>query len=66
MKKSVIEAMERERQRSAEFPGVTVRVMDRPKKHAVVTASDWVYRERTLAGWHTVATFKGGKEVQHG
>lgn len=63
MKKSIIEAMEQARQHSAVYPDMIVRVMDKPRKHAVVTASEWIYRERVLAGWHTVATFKNGKEL---
>ena len=63
MKKSIAEAMQRAQQQSAEHPGVIVRVMDKPRKHAIVTASEWVYKERILDGYVTVAVFKDGKEV---
>lgn len=63
MKKSIAEAMQRAQQQSAEHPHNTVRVMDKPRKHAVVTASEWVYKERILDGYVTVAVFKDGKEV---
>lgn len=63
VKKSIIEAQKRALQISEEHPDLTVRVLDKSRKHAVVNTSDWVYRERVLEGWHTVATFKGGKEV---
>lgn len=64
MKKSVIEARKRARQISEAHPDLTVRVLDKPRKHAVVNTSEWVYRERTLDGWHVVAVFKNGEEVE--
>lgn len=63
MKKSVVSALEQAREHSEAFPDVTVRVMDRARKHAIVTASEWVYKEAINDGWHTVATFRDGKEV---
>lgn len=63
MKKSVEEAKARAQKLSAEHPHNTVRVLDKPRKHAVVCASEWVYRERILDGWHTAAAYKAGKEV---
>lgn len=63
MKKSLQIAIEEARKHSLEFPNITVRVMDKPRKSAVVTASEWTYRERILDGWHTVVIFAGGQEV---
>ena len=63
MKKSVEKATIRAKALSTENFGVPVRVMDKPRKHAVVTASEWVYCERILDGWHTVVTYRNGKEV---
>lgn len=63
MKKSIAEAMQRAKAHSLEHLGITVRVLDRPRKHAVVCASEWIYKERVLEGWRTVAVFKDGKEV---
>ena len=63
MKKSLEEAKARAKQHSAEYPDVIVRVMDKPRRHAVVCTSEWSYRERVFAGWHTVAIYKDGKET---
>ena len=62
-KKSLTEAENRARQHSVEHPSITVRVMDKYRKHAVVCASEWVYNERILDGWHTVVTYRNGKVV---
>lgn len=50
MKKSVYEAMERAKKHSEDFPTIRVWVMDKPRKHAVVCASDFVQRERIVEG----------------
>ena len=50
--------------KSVEHPHNTVRVLDKSRKHAVVCASEWVYRERILDGWHVVTTYRAGKEDQ--
>ncbi len=63
MKKSLQIAIDAARQHSLNFPKVKVRVMDMPKKPAVFTASEWVYKERVLSGYHTVITFVNGEEV---
>lgn len=63
MKKSLEEAKIQAYRHSMLHPGTTVRVMDKPRKHAIVCASEWVYRERVLDGWHTVLTYRNGKEV---
>ena len=63
MKKSVEEAKARAQKLSAEHTNNTVRVMDKPRKHAVVCASEWVYKERVFDGWNTVVTYRAGKEV---
>ena len=61
MKKSMIPAVEEAMSLSLAQPELTVRVMDRSYQRAVVCSDETVYRERVLCGWHTVATFKGGK-----
>ena len=45
-KKSLVLAMEEAQQLSIKHPGVTYWVMDKPRKRAIVTGSDWIYRER--------------------
>lgn len=32
-------------------------------QRAIVTGNPWVYRERIIDGYFTVATFKGGKQI---
>lgn len=63
MKKSVYEAMERAKKHSEDFPTIRVWVMDKPRKHAVVCASDFVQRERIVEGWTVLAEFQNGKRV---
>lgn len=60
-KKSLQAARTEAVETSKAHPGLTVRVMDKPRKTAVVTVSDWVYRERILDGWHTVEIYIDGK-----
>ena len=62
-KKSLVLAMEEAQQLSIKHPGVMYWVMDKPRKRAVVTGSDWIYRERVLEGWHTYVKFLNGKMV---
>lgn len=64
MKKSLAEAIERGLEYSKKFPETTVYVMDKPRQHAAVHTSEWVYREKILAGWHTVKKFLNGQEVK--
>lgn len=64
MKKSLIEAMKTAKQESIEHANVVIMVMDKKGKSAVTTASEWVYRERVLSGYHTVARFLNGQEVK--
>ena len=45
---------------SRQHPGIFYRVMDRPGGAPVITGSDWVYRERVLMGWSTLAVFRSG------
>ena len=59
MKKSLEEAIIQAYRHSMLYPGM----MDKPRKHAIVCASEWVYRARVLDGWHTVLTYRNGKEV---
>lgn len=60
-KKSLALAMEEARQLSIEHPGVLYRVMDKPRERAIVTGSDWIYRERILEGWHCLFQVRDGK-----
>ncbi len=62
-KKSLARAMEEAQQLSIKHPGVMYWVMDKPRKRAIVTGSDWIYRERVLEGWHTYVKFLNGKMV---
>lgn len=64
MKKSLKEATARAQRLSAEHPNNTVRVMDKPRNRAVVCASEWIYKERVLDGYVTVAVFKDGKDAR--
>lgn len=63
VKKSLEEAKGQAQQHSKEHPGITVRVMDKLHKRSVVCASEWVYKERVFDGWHTVVSYRAGKEV---
>lgn len=60
-KKSLVQAMDTARHLSIAFPGSTYWVMDYPRKRAVVTGVDWVYRERVLEGWRCYCKFKNGE-----
>ena len=62
-KKSLVMAMEEAQQLSIKRPGVAFRVMDKPRKKAVVNSSDWVYRELVLDGWHNYCTFRDGRMI---
>ena len=59
-KKSLQVALAEAQKASKEYPNVVIRVMDKKGGKAVYTGSEWVYKERVLAGYHTVATYKGG------
>lgn len=63
-KKSLSEAHNRAREISVENFGITVRVMDKKGCKAVITSSEWVYKERILEGWHTVTAYKNGEEIR--
>lgn len=63
IKKSLQEAKDRALQASKEYPDIKIVVMDKRGCRAVCTASDWVYRERVIEGYHKVVTYKGGVEV---
>lgn len=64
MKVSVKKAIEEAKKLSEVYPTVKYAVMDKKGKRAVVTGSDWIYKERILEGYVTVAKFLGGKEVE--
>lgn len=48
---------------SREYPEMIIVVMDKKGKKATYTASEWIYRERILDGWHVVTKYKNGKIV---
>lgn len=61
MKKAEIKkTLRRAREMSRQHPDIFYRVMDRPGGTPVITGSDWVYRERVLMGWNTLAVFRSG------
>lgn len=62
-KKSLVLAMEEAQQLSIHHPGVVFRVMDKPRKRAVVNSSEFVYRERILDGWTCYCKFRDGRMV---
>lgn len=61
VKQSVMEAMQRAEKHSAEYPDIPVWVVDKPRKQAVVCASEFVCRNRIMEGWVIVAEYKAGK-----
>ena len=63
-KKSLVEAHMRAKSLSFSNFGITVRVMDKRGCKAVITSSEWVYKERILEGWHTVTAYKNGEEIR--
>ena len=62
-KKSLLEAVERARELSTAHPQTTYYVMDKPRKQAVVSGSEWIYRERILEGWHCYCKFRDGRMI---
>lgn len=62
-KKSVEIAKASAQEASRKSPGTLYRVMDKKGKGAIFTASEWVYKERILSGWVTVAKFLNGQEA---
>ena len=60
-KKSLVLAMEQAQQLSIQHPGITYRVMDKPRRRAAVNASDWVYEELVLDGWYTYCSYQDGR-----
>lgn len=63
VKKSLERALREAEKHSKEYPEVTIKVMDMKGKRATYTAFDWIYRERVLEGYHTVATYKNGERL---
>ena len=64
MKKSLELAFVEAQEHSKKFPDILVRVMDKKGKRAVVTASDWIYRERVLEGYYTEPEYRNGESVR--
>lgn len=64
MKKSLELAFVEAQEHSKKFPDILVRVMDKKGKRAVVTTSDWIYRERVLEGYYTEAEYRNGERVR--
>ena len=62
-KKSLEEAKHIAHKVSKEYPEMIIVVMDKKGKKATYTASEWIYRERILDGWHVVTKYKNGKIV---
>lgn len=54
MKKSIADAMAQAQHISAKNPDITVWVMDKPKRKAVVVCFDWVRKEQILFVYGTV------------
>ena len=48
--------MKEAEQMSLQYPDVLYRVMDKTGQRAIVTGNPWVYRERIIDGYFTVAT----------
>ena len=63
-KKSLQKAIEQAIQMSVEHPNMKYWVMDKPKQQSFITASEWVYNEHILHGWHTHSIYKAGKRVE--
>lgn len=63
MKISVKEKMKEAEQMSLNNPEILYRVMDKTGQRAVVTSDEWVFRERIIDGYFTVAKFKNGKQI---
>lgn len=62
-KKSLEEAKHIAQKVSREYPEIVIIVMDKKGQKATYTASEWIYRERILDGWHVVTKYKNGKIV---
>lgn len=62
-KKSLEEAKHIAQKVSREYPEMIIIVMDKKGKKATYTASERIYRERILDGWHVVIKYKNGKIV---
>lgn len=62
-KKSLEEAKHIAQKVSREYPEKVIIVMDKKGQKATYTASEWIYRERILDGWHVVTKYKNGKIV---
>ena len=63
MKKSLQEARKAAQAMSEEHPEITYHVMDKKGCRACVHGSQWVYEEKVLAGWYTVARFRNCAEM---
>ena len=63
IKKSLASKMEEAQRLSVEHPGVTFYVMDKPRKRAVVSGSEWVYKERVMERWYCYCKFKNGRAM---
>lgn len=62
-KKSLEEAKRIACKVSKEYPETVMIVMDKKGKKATYTASEWIYKERILEGWHVVVKYQNGKEI---
>ena len=62
-KKSLERAKAEAKAFSKDHLGAIIKVMDKRGRKAIYTGSPWVYRERILCGYRTVASYVGGEEV---
>ena len=62
-KKSLTVAKKEAQNMSLRNPGIVYYVMDKPRKRAIVTGSDWIYRDRVLEGWHCYCKSRDGRMV---
>ena len=62
-KKSLEESKRIAQKVRKDYPDVIMIVMDKKGHKATYTASEWVYNERILDGWHTVVKYKNGEIV---
>ena len=60
MKDSIVKAEQEALRLSLANPNITYYVMDKKRKQAVCSASEWVVRERILDGWYGVCRYKNG------
>ena len=63
-KKSLLSATAEAVASSMGHSGVIYYVMDKRKQQAACHASQWVVKEKILAGWHVVAKYMNGVKIK--